>query len=257
MPTLLSQTPLIQYLAFYPSPSSTAIICLLLQTHRLSYSSLMLSLTLFPPQHSNSPYLTIVLHFSLSISRRSTDSLTKGSGEISMKQSPVGSRTKSSKGFKVKHFMQTFLLLVISVWLIYQLKHSYDKKEAALRGEAKAEQETIFRLGRKDLLHPIATTVIMGESSSRSTSSVVGNGKQEMDVDQVKIEDIEREGRSSGDDVERTEEEESEEVEDHIDVDDTESGGKGNIETDDNTGLLGNEQDDDDDDDDDDELKAT
>ncbi|CAN1289690.1 hypothetical protein LINPERPRIM_LOCUS20398 [Linum perenne] len=164
-----------------------------------------------------------------------------------MKQSPVGSRTKSSKGFKVKHFMQTFLLLVISVWLIYQLKHSYDKKEAALRGEAKAEQETIFRLGRKDLLHPIATTVIMGES----------NGKQEMDVDQVKIEDIEREGRSSGDDVERTEEEESEEVEDHIDVDDTESGGKGNIETDDNTGLLGNEQDDDDDDDDDDELKAT
>ncbi|PQQ10772.1 neurofilament medium polypeptide [Prunus yedoensis var. nudiflora] len=43
-----------------------------------------------------------------------------------LKQSP--SRNQRSKGFKVKHALQMFLLLAICIWLLYQLKHSHDKK---------------------------------------------------------------------------------------------------------------------------------
>ncbi|CAI0464224.1 unnamed protein product [Linum tenue] len=151
-----------------------------------------------------------------------------------MKQSPVGSRTKNSKGFKVKHVLQAFLLLVVSVWLIYQLKHSYDKKAALDENghgglpteETEEEQEILFRLGRKDLIRPIVS----------STETVNGNGvKGEMDddMDEVKGDEIDEEGTHGGGsgggddevdgrDQDRTDEEEPEEVEDLIDVDDRE-----------------------------------
>ncbi|CAI0464225.1 unnamed protein product [Linum tenue] len=126
---------------------------------------------------------------------------------MSMKQSPVGSRTKNSKGFKVKHVLQAFLLLVVSVWLIYQLKHSYDKK-AALDENGHGGLPT--ELGRKDLIRPIVS----------STETVNGNGvKGEMDDD---MDEVKGDDEVDGRDQDRTDEEEPEEVEDLIDVDDRE-----------------------------------
>ncbi|KAJ6391325.1 hypothetical protein OIU77_025329 [Salix suchowensis] len=72
------------------------------------------------------------------------------------KQSP--SRNLRSKGFKVKHFIQVFLLLAIGVWLVNQIKHSYDKKAAYEDSTGKISEEVggdneAVRLGRKGL-HP-------------------------------------------------------------------------------------------------------
>ncbi|CAN0921964.1 hypothetical protein LINGRAHAP2_LOCUS32861 [Linum grandiflorum] len=170
---------------------------------------------------------------------------------MSMKQSPVGIRTKSSKGFKVKHVMQICLLLVISIWLIYQMKHSYDKKAAAaaaltghgLPSEDAEQERMLSRIGRKDLRHPIATSRSEVTGESRRTGNT---GKGEMD-EQVKSDDIE--GRvGGGDEGDRTEEEEPEEAEDLIDVEDRDTG-KPNI--DNENGSSGNE------DDDADELKSS
>ncbi|KAJ9186879.1 hypothetical protein P3X46_002405 [Hevea brasiliensis] len=141
-----------------------------------------------------------------------------------LKQSP--SRNQRSKGFKVKHFLQICLLLAICIWLLNQLKHSYDKKKAYdnstgnILEKVQSEHE-IIKLGRKDLLPQVDETALEGESQG-------DKAELEEEIEDVKPEDIEDDGRGGRDDEidghdhERAEEEESDEVEDLIDVDDRE-----------------------------------
>ncbi|KAJ4963806.1 hypothetical protein NE237_023745 [Protea cynaroides] len=67
------------------------------------------------------------------------------------------SRNQRSKGIKVKHVLQICLLLAISIWLLYQLKNSQDKKKEILSTpkilEKVESEQDIIKLGRKDL-HP-------------------------------------------------------------------------------------------------------
>ncbi|KAG2695997.1 hypothetical protein I3843_07G038800 [Carya illinoinensis] len=58
-------------------------------------------------------------------------------------------RNQRSKGFKVKHALQICLLLGVSIWLLYQLRNSRDKK--ASFGEGNKSVSEIAKLGRKDL----------------------------------------------------------------------------------------------------------
>lgn len=73
---------------------------------------------------------------------------------IMIKRAP--SRTHRSKGIKVKHVLQICLLLGVCFWLIYQVKHSHDKKrefddkDAKVSVKARSDDE-IPKLGRKDL----------------------------------------------------------------------------------------------------------
>ena len=135
-----------------------------------------------------------------------------------LKQSP--SRNQRSKGFKVKHVLQIFLLLAICVWLLYQMKRSHDKKKAydeesssTVLGKMQSGSEFV-RLGRRDL------RPLVKDASSRDEKR---EGKEEEEVE----EEVE-EGMGGGDDEidvhdrERAEEEESEGADDLIDEEDRE-----------------------------------
>ncbi|KAG8062424.1 hypothetical protein GUJ93_ZPchr0003g17458 [Zizania palustris] len=66
------------------------------------------------------------------------------------------SRNHRSKGLKLKKALQITLLVLVSVWLIYQVKHSYEKKvynenEANDLHKDDQNQGEMIRLGRKDL----------------------------------------------------------------------------------------------------------
>ncbi|KAL4358934.1 hypothetical protein HN51_018644 [Arachis hypogaea] len=57
-----------------------------------------------------------------------------------LKQSP--SRNQRTKSFKVKQGFQIFTLIVVAIWLIYQLKHSH---------EDSPRDDEVAKLGRKVL----------------------------------------------------------------------------------------------------------
>jgi len=66
------------------------------------------------------------------------------------------SRNQRSKGLKLKKALQISLLLLVSVWLLYQVKHSYEKKaysedEVSDSHKDDKDQGETVRLGRKDL----------------------------------------------------------------------------------------------------------
>ncbi|XVF00650.1 hypothetical protein REPUB_Repub04eG0019400 [Reevesia pubescens] len=72
------------------------------------------------------------------------------------RQSP--SRNQRSKGIKLKHVLQICLLLGVCFWLIYQVKHSHDKRKEFDEKDAKASvkaqsDDVILKLGRKDPPH--------------------------------------------------------------------------------------------------------
>ncbi|KAG1348113.1 cilia- and flagella-associated protein [Cocos nucifera] len=67
----------------------------------------------------------------------------------------VSSRNQRSKGFRVKNALQLCLLAAVCFWLLYQLKHSYDKKRALEENnlhtwDKLVENQPEFKLGRKD-----------------------------------------------------------------------------------------------------------
>ncbi|XP_020217949.1 myb-like protein X [Cajanus cajan] len=67
-----------------------------------------------------------------------------------IKRSP--SRNQRSRGIKVKHVLQITLLLGVCFWLIYQVKHSHDKKKEFDENDTEVSVGTqTSKLGRKDL----------------------------------------------------------------------------------------------------------
>lgn len=74
----------------------------------------------------------------------------------------VSSRNSRSKGLKVKNALQLFLLLAVTIWLLYQVKCSYDEKKtydgnkenslSSIKDELSSTPgEELLRFGRKDL----------------------------------------------------------------------------------------------------------
>ncbi|CAM0875035.1 unnamed protein product [Alopecurus aequalis] len=72
------------------------------------------------------------------------------------------SRNHRSRGLKLKKALQISLLVLVSVWLLYQVKHSYEKKTAVYNEnndnndtsdvhKDDQSQGEVIRLGRKDL----------------------------------------------------------------------------------------------------------
>ncbi|KAI9123911.1 hypothetical protein K1719_005211 [Acacia pycnantha] len=77
------------------------------------------------------------------------------------------SRNHRSKGIKLKHVLQIILLLGVCFWLIYQIKHSHDKKKQFDEHDAKESVrlqngDHIQKLGRKDL-QPLKDDIIRTE----------------------------------------------------------------------------------------------
>ncbi|KDP41558.1 hypothetical protein JCGZ_15965 [Jatropha curcas] len=135
-------------------------------------------------------------------------------------------RNLRSRGFKVKHFLQICLLLAICFWLLNQLKNSYNAKkeyEDSTGNISEMEQNghENIKLGRKGLHPRVDEATSLAESQG-------DKAEFEEEIEEIKPEDVEDDGRGGGDDEidghdqDRAEEEESDEVEDLIDVDDRE-----------------------------------
>ncbi|XP_061354443.1 uncharacterized protein LOC133299057 [Gastrolobium bilobum] len=121
-----------------------------------------------------------------------------------LRRSP--SRNHRSKGIKVKHVLQIILLIGICFWLIYQVKHSHDKKREFDENDAKVSvgSQTAYKipkLGRKDL-HPVKDEVNQNEKHE----------KEEEDENIVEDED-KHHHNEHGEEGNRHESEEKEDVE--------------------------------------------
>ncbi|KAL7002928.1 hypothetical protein U1Q18_004086 [Sarracenia purpurea var. burkii] len=129
------------------------------------------------------------------------------------KQSP--SRNHRSKGgIKAKRSLQICVLLAICFWLIYQVKHSHDKKKAFDENDAKIPfksyvNDEIVKLGRKDL-HPGLGEITMKNEKGDEETEEEETGGEEEDEDNKheeeeqegdsKTEEREDDGRGGGDD---------------------------------------------------------
>ncbi|KAI5661230.1 hypothetical protein M9H77_20553 [Catharanthus roseus] len=123
------------------------------------------------------------------------------------RQSP--GRNQRSKGVKLKHVLQICFLIAICFWLLYQVKHSHDKKKEFDESDAKIsirEQTSneALKLGRKDLLPKVdeaATTSRKQdeEAEEESVGEEEENKHEEEEQQDQKFEDKEDEGKGVGD----------------------------------------------------------
>lgn len=135
-----------------------------------------------------------------------------GLGGISiMFRSP--SRIQRSKGFKVKHALQICLLLAVCFWLIYQVKHSHDKKKEFEENDAKLSLNTQggierMKFGRKDLQPREEATKIDKHMEEENEEEEEAGGieeegskhDEEQEEEESKADEREDEGRGGGDD---------------------------------------------------------
>ncbi|KAG1366688.1 dual specificity protein kinase pyk3 [Cocos nucifera] len=111
----------------------------------------------------------------------------------------VSSRNHRAKGFRVKYVLQISLFLAVSVWLLYQIKHSHDSKKAYEERISKNLPEfdesraDIFRFGRKDLPHKVETDSVGEARIEDEENEEVGDAEQEN-----KRKDSENEGGGGG-----------------------------------------------------------
>ncbi|XP_050364353.1 uncharacterized protein LOC126783017 [Argentina anserina] len=122
------------------------------------------------------------------------------------------SRNTRTKGIRVKHVLQIVLLLGVCVWLIYQLKHSFDKKAALAENDSKTSIRTetkseILKLGRKDLPHKDVTTHLRREEEEEEESLREEEEEEKHEVEDEKHEAEEREEEDPKHEVEDIEEE--------------------------------------------------
>ncbi|KAJ0980370.1 hypothetical protein J5N97_008625 [Dioscorea zingiberensis] len=115
---------------------------------------------------------------------------------------PTASRNQRARGFRVKHGLQIFLLIAICIWLLYQVKHSHDKKRAMEESNSKGSikvgeiQEERFNFGRKVL--PRAG---QAESTSETQAEEEKEETEEEDEQEPKQEEaMEEDERGVGDD---------------------------------------------------------
>ncbi|XP_057853321.2 uncharacterized protein LOC131063498 [Cryptomeria japonica] len=141
----------------------------------------------------------------------------------------ASNRYQRSKGFKVKHAFQIALLVAVSVWLLYQVKHShdkrraYDEKQIVAHIESNAERIDGWNangLGRKGKLEVF-------DEGSTSTNINAEKNEENEEEEEIKdphtsSEENEHQDQGVGDDEidrhaeERTEEQESLEENENI-----------------------------------------
>ncbi|MCL7023755.1 hypothetical protein MKW94_030607 [Papaver nudicaule] len=151
------------------------------------------------------------------------------------KQSP--SRNQRSKGgLRVKHALQVGVLLAVCIWLLYQVKHSHDKKRAFDESNAHVSEKMesdheLIRLGRKDLIPRVEEAVILNgqQNEEEGTEEEEEETKHEDVEEETKHEDVEDE-ETKHEDVEEEEETKHEDVEEEEETkhEDVEEDGEGN-----------------------------
>ncbi|CAL5329440.1 unnamed protein product [Camellia sinensis] len=128
---------------------------------------------------------------------------------IMFKQSP--SRNHRSKGIKVKRVLQICVLLAACFWLVYQVKHSHDKKKEFDENDAKLSHEKHFdgeisKIGRKAILPGLEETTMKNDEVEEEETGGGGGEEEENKQNEEeekkedKSEEKEDEGRGGGDD---------------------------------------------------------
>ncbi|KAI8025856.1 hypothetical protein LOK49_LG02G03284 [Camellia lanceoleosa] len=123
---------------------------------------------------------------------------------IMFKQSP--SRNHRSKGIKVNRVFQICALLAVCFWLVYQVKHSHDKKKEFDENDAKISHEKHFdgeisKIGRKAILPGLEETTMKNDEVEEEET---GGGEEEEEVNKQHEEEEQKEEN-------KTEEKEEEE----------------------------------------------
>ncbi|KAH0732094.1 hypothetical protein KY289_003282 [Solanum tuberosum] len=124
------------------------------------------------------------------------------------KQSP--SRNHRSRGVKVKNVLQICLLLAVCFWLIYQVKHSHDKKKEFDEDDAKSSIKSgssneLMKLGRKDLPRIEGLDTVDEKHREEPEDETVeeeeeGNRPEEEDLEENNTKEKNGEHREDGED---------------------------------------------------------
>ncbi|XP_078180158.1 uncharacterized protein LOC144574161 [Carex rostrata] len=119
------------------------------------------------------------------------------------------SRNQRSKNLKIKHVLQLLVLLAISIWLLYQLKHTYDKKYAVNSTTNNPDENPITT---NDQILPQKTTKLGRKDLPQNIESHKSEGDKENEVDEEDEEkDIELEQLLEDVEVRETGQEDAEE----------------------------------------------
>ncbi|ERN15121.1 hypothetical protein AMTRI_Chr05g58000 [Amborella trichopoda] len=123
------------------------------------------------------------------------------------------SRNQRNKGWKVKHAFQIALLLAVSIWLLYQLKHSNQKRNSDQQTNLKlsqdSENEGIILVGRKE--QPGSKHLTLDDDKA-------GEGINEQEGDTKPGENDTEDGGGGDDEIDKhNEEKELESLEKHFD----------------------------------------
>ncbi|XP_050386611.1 uncharacterized protein LOC126802933 [Argentina anserina] len=148
-----------------------------------------------------------------------------------LKKAP--SRNHRTKGIKLKHILQIALLLGVCFWLVYQLKHSHDKKVVLDEKSAKASirslsEGELLKLGRKDLPHKDVGKNVKQEVEGEDET--VGDEEEKHEVEGLEEEGQKHEADEREDEDRKEEQEEEENKNEDIE----EEGGAGDDEIDEN-----------------------
>ncbi|KAJ6839330.1 uncharacterized protein M6B38_315090 [Iris pallida] len=106
------------------------------------------------------------------------------------------SRNPRTRGFRLKQALQIGILVAVCIWLLYQVKHSHDKKTAydarnsKITSKSVEDQEDFFKFGRRDLTRN--GDMHKGEESEEAQE------EEEPEIKQEETEDEEM--RGAGDD---------------------------------------------------------
>ncbi|XVE67407.1 hypothetical protein DITRI_Ditri08aG0158000 [Diplodiscus trichospermus] len=127
------------------------------------------------------------------------------------------SRNQRSKGIKKKHVLQICVLLGVCFWLIYQVKHSHDKRkefdEKDTKASVKAQSDdVILKFGRKDLPNVQEVSKNYKHVEDGEEENVVG---EENKNDEEQEEKAKRLGEEEQEGTGKHEEEEQEEASNH------------------------------------------
>ncbi|XP_077233972.1 uncharacterized protein LOC143876169 [Tasmannia lanceolata] len=123
----------------------------------------------------------------------------------------TSSRNQKTRGFRVKHALQIALLVAVCIWLLYQVKHSYDKRKAFQASNANISDKVegsheILKLGRKDLNRVVEVVSVDDKHGE----------EEENEEEESKQDEIEDEGRGGGDDeIDAHDQENAEEETEH------------------------------------------
>ncbi|KAL2927614.1 hypothetical protein RDABS01_019945 [Bienertia sinuspersici] len=149
------------------------------------------------------------------------------------KHSP--NRSQRSKGLKVKHVLQICVLLAVCIWLIYQVKHSHEKrreyetKDVKVIGKVQSNNE-ILRFGRKDISR-ITEIITDGEKHEEDEEEKEGEEEEnkheddELEREDARLVDTEEERGVGDDEIDEHEPEKTEtEAEQEEEVDEDKEG---------------------------------